>query len=195
MSRALHTTFSRPNPGFEHPRWSRIRFVEAAPNADGTPPAGDVGSKVEDLAPKGGDEALGEGGLKALNSERDARKVAEQKVKELEKQITDSKKSAEELAAENLETEKSGRLAAEARALKYEVAAEQGLELKLASRLSGTTRDELVADAKALKELVGAMPSTPRPDPHQGGGSGASTSGVGAGRDLYAEMHKSKKKD
>lgn len=29
-----------PTPGFEHPRWSRIRFMSADPAAGGTPPAG-----------------------------------------------------------------------------------------------------------------------------------------------------------
>lgn len=42
LAQPIHTTAI--TPGYEHPRWARIRFLEAAPNADGAgdgaPPAG-----------------------------------------------------------------------------------------------------------------------------------------------------------
>ncbi|MFD2839337.1 hypothetical protein ACFSYH_01965 [Populibacterium corticicola] len=46
-----HTTTI--TPGYEHPRWSRIRFNGAAPAADGTttPPAGGTGTEVQQPTP------------------------------------------------------------------------------------------------------------------------------------------------
>lgn len=46
--------------------------------------------------------------------------------------------------------------AADARALRLEVALEQGLPLALARRLDGATKEEIEADAKALAELTGS---------------------------------------
>lgn len=46
---------------------------------------------------------------------------------------------------------------AEAKALRLEVALEKGLPLTLASRLQGTTKDELTADADALVKMTGAQ--------------------------------------
>jgi hypothetical protein len=43
----------------------------------------------------------------------------------------------------------------EARLLRYEAAANKGLPMKLAPRLTGTTKDELEADAEALKKDFG----------------------------------------
>lgn len=178
-----------------------LRFIVDPAGADpaaggaggGAPAAAGTDPKPGDPDPKT-DEPLGENGLKALNAERDARKLADQKVKDLEKQIEDSKKTAEQRAADDLEAEKAGRLAAETRALKFEVAAEAGLDLKLAARLTGATREELVADAAELLTMVGATPANPKPDPNQGGGGNAPAKGVNAGRDLFAEQHPSKKK-
>lgn len=172
-----------------------LRFVETPNESE---PAG--GGKPAEPAAKTGeqettpDEPLGDGGKKALQAERDARKAADQKVKDLEKQIEDSNKSAEQRVVDDLKTAQAELATAKTQALKYEVAAEAGLDLKLAARLTGTTREELVADATALKELVGATPNTPQPDPNQGGGSNAPAKGVNAGRDLFADQHPSKKK-
>lgn len=48
------------------------------------------------------------------------------------------------------------------------MAAERGLDLKLAGRLSGSTKEELEADADALKALIGTKPNDPKPDPSAG---------------------------
>lgn len=118
-------------------------------------------------------EKLGEGGKKAIQAEREARKQAEKALADLQKQIADANKTAEEKAAEAL-TE-AQRAAAEnaAKALRYEVAAAKGLDLKLASRLTGATKEDLEADAENLKALLAAsaIPPGPRPDPSQGHGS------------------------
>ncbi len=189
MSTTLLKTRYTPTPGFTHPRWSRIRFVAADP-AD--PATGDDKTSKDPAPDPDGDEKLGEGGKKALTTERDARKAAEQKVKDLEKQLEDSKKTDEQRIKDDLGTAQSELAASQSQLLRYEVAAEIGLDIKLASRLKGSTREEIEADAKAFKDLVGTK-STPKPDPHQGGGSKSTAKSVSAGRDLWAEQHPSKK--
>lgn len=192
MSATLFNSRNTSTPGFTHPRWSKIRFFTADPASDG-----DGGNKPDDDPDPDpdDDEELGEGGKKALKSERDRRKAAEGRAKDLEKQIEDSKKTAEQLSADELKQTRDLLTAAETRAMKFEVAAEAGLELKLAARLTGATREELLEDAKSLKELVGAKQSTnPKPDPNQGGGSHTPAKGVSAGRELHEDMRSSKKK-
>lgn len=108
------------------------------------------------------DEPLGAGGIKALNAERDARAKAEKDLADLRKQIEDSQKTAEQKAADALAA--ANRTASDnaAKALRYEVAATKGLDLNLAARLTGSTKEELEADADALMALI-PTPTTPVP--------------------------------
>lgn len=122
-----------------------------------TPPEPKAGDQ-----PKAEDEALGEGGKKALVAEREARETAERELAALRKQVEDSKKTAEQKAADDLEAARKEAAENAARALRYEVAADKGLDLKLAARLTGTTREELEADADVLKGLI---PTAPEPTP------------------------------
>lgn len=125
------------------------------------PPAGEQ--------PKGDeDEPLGPAGKKALIAERERAEAAERELAALRREIEDGKKTAEQRAAE--EREALQRAAAEnaAKALRYEVAAEKGLDLKLAPRLTGTTREELEADAEALMALIPRAEPTPEPTPTPG---------------------------
>ena len=115
------------------------------------------------------DDKLGDGGKRALQAERDARKQAERALADLQKQVEDANKTAEQKAAEALaEAQKASEMNA-AKALRYEVAAAKGIDLKLASRLTGSTKEELEADADSLKALL--APTGPKPDPSQGHGS------------------------
>ncbi|MCR6706559.1 MAG: hypothetical protein NVV66_18350 [Cellulomonas sp.] len=178
-------------------RYARLRFVNdpqgtesGTPGANGTegenPPADDTGND--------GEAALGDAGKKALTVERDARAAAEKALADLRKEIEDSKKSAEEKAADDLAAAQRDAAAAELKSLRYEVAAAKGLDLKLAPRLTGATKAELEADADALKALIPAATSGPKPDRSQGGGNGdVAGASVSAGRSLYAERHPSKK--
>jgi len=50
---------------------------------------------------------------------------------------------------------------AESRALRYEVAAAKGLDLALAARLTGSTKEELEADADTLMALIPKAPEAP----------------------------------
>lgn len=114
------------------------------------------------------DEPLREAGKKALERERAAREAAEKALADLRREIEDSKKSAEQKAAEALA--EAQRVAEEnaARALRYEVAAEKGLPLDLATRLTGGTKDELLADADKLMAFVQAPVAKPQPVPGEG---------------------------
>ena len=178
----------------------RLRFVVepegGEPNGGAGAQGGQEGKPEDGKADSksGGDEPLGAPGLKALQDERDARATAEKALADLRKEIEDGKKTAEQKAADDLAAAQREAADAGLRALRYEVAAEKGLDLKLAGRLAGATKAELEADADALKALIPAGPTGPRPDRSQGGGSesdkGAS---VSAGRDLYAERHPQKK--
>ncbi len=101
---------------------------------------------------------LGEGGKKALEAERKARRDAEARLKELEplaakaKELEDSSKSEIERATEKLTDAERRANDAEARALRIEVAAEKGIPLTQAKRLVGATREELEADADEYLE-------------------------------------------
>lgn len=154
-------------------------------------------------------EGLGDKGKQAILREREAHdkakteaaaalkraEEAEAKVKAFE----DSKKSAEQLTAEQLEATKKSAEDNAALVLKYQVAAAKDLPLTAAERLRGATKEELEADADELKKLLGdGKPNgdgRPRPDHSQGGGGGGDNGGgsVSAGRDLYAERHGKKK--
>ncbi|QGJ96794.1 scaffolding protein [Gordonia phage Cleo] len=129
--------------------------------------------------PKDNDEALGEGGLKALQAERAANKTAQTTIKELQDKldaIEAEKLSKEEAAikrAEKAEKERDElRQAQETEKLKNQVAKDHSdddvtIPVHL---LTGTTKEELDASATALKEFLGAAtgPRRPAPDPNQG---------------------------
>lgn len=113
-------------------------------------------------------ESLGDAGKRALQVERDARKKAEDDFKALQQQIADSQKTAEQKAAEALAAAQASANEAASRALRYEVAAEKGLDLALAARLSGSTKEELEADAEALMSLIPKAPEASAPVPPAG---------------------------
>jgi hypothetical protein len=93
---------------------------------------------------------------------RDANARARQLQADLEAQQNASKPLEEQVAESNRKSAD-----ADLRATRLEVAAEAGIDLKLASRLQGTTREELTADAETFKPLIGAAP-TPTVPPEGG---------------------------
>lgn len=125
------------------------------------------------------DKPLGPAGESALKAEREARKALEKQLAPLLKLAETlgagtpaaNGKSEVELLTERL-TQHETELATERQARwRAEVAAEKGLPTALAARLQGATREELAADADALKALIPAEPTgprTPAPDPTQG---------------------------
>lgn len=173
------------------PFYLRLVTDPPEPRDGGNPPAG--GS--------GGDQ-LGEGGIKALQNERDARKAAE-------KAYTDAKAAweaekttlSQQLASVTDQSTKALAEAqtraadAEAKVLRLEVAGAKGIPSELAARLIGTTREELESDAEKLKTHV-KSPFTPPYDPSRGQGHEGKREGtVESGRDLYSELHSKKSKE
>lgn len=180
--------------------YRRLRFLDTPPGEPGgaggdNPKPADPAKPADAPKPDApADGPLREPGLKALQAERDRAEKAEREAADLRKQIEDAGKSAEQKAADALKTAQDIAASATLRSLQYEVAADKGIDLKLATRLVGSTREELATDADNLKSLVGATPTgTPKPDPTQGGGGNAPATGVSAGRDLFADRHSSKK--
>lgn len=146
--------------------------TDPEPSAPETPPAGATPAPATPPS-EPADEPLREPGKKALEAERTARAKAEADLAALRKQIEDASKTAEQKAADDLKAAQAEAAANAAKALRYEIAAEAGIPLALAPRLTGSTREEILADAEQLKTLIpaGATPPGPRspaPDPAQG---------------------------
>lgn len=103
-------------------------------------------------------EGLGDGGKRALDAERKARRTAEKELKELRarvQEIEDGEKSeVEKLQAQVASLTKQAD-AAQAKADRFEVAAAKGLSLAQARRLVGATKDELEDDADAMRAELG----------------------------------------
>jgi uncharacterized membrane protein YqiK len=143
-------------------------------------------TETEQPKPESGDqkqgdpagESLGEGGKRALEAERNARKAAE-------KSAADFKKRLDEIEAANLsDLEKAQRQAQEAQetatkatadAARFRIAAKHGLTDEDADLfLTGTDAETLERQASAL---VARTPTGPKSDPSQGakGSAGAKT--------------------
>lgn len=96
---------------------------------------------------------LGDAGKKALEAERKARRDAERQLREKDDQLKalqDKDKSDSERLTEKVTQLEKDLATATARADRFEVALEKGLDMTRAKRLTGATRDELEADADEL---------------------------------------------
>lgn len=96
---------------------------------------------------------LGDAGKKALDAERREKRAAEKRAADLEarlKEFEDRDKTESTRAIERAEAAEKAAAAAEARALRLEVASEKGLTPAQAKRLVGESREELEADANEL---------------------------------------------
>lgn len=125
--------------------------------------------------PQSHDEPLGEGGKRALEAERQANKVAKQKIADLESQVAafQSEKMTELEKAQAAATAATKRAEqAEIRALRAEIATEHGISKADADLfLTGSDTESLTRQAVALAEKNSVAPRTPLPDPSQGRGS------------------------
>jgi hypothetical protein len=126
---------------------------------------GDGGKKKTDPPGNGpDDDQLGEAGKRALAKEREARKAAEDRVKELEPraakadELENASKSEIEKAAEKTAAAEKRAEEAERKALLAEVAVDKGLTTAQVKRLVGSTKEELEADADEILETFGAKP-------------------------------------
>ena len=99
----------------------------------------------------------------ALDAERAAAKQARQRAEAAEakaKEYEDRDKTEAQKREEKAAEADTRAAAAELKALRFEVAASKGLDLDWASRLTGTTRKELEADAEKLAQKIApAAPS------------------------------------
>ncbi|KPC89950.1 hypothetical protein ADL27_38705 [Streptomyces sp. NRRL F-6602] len=121
--------------------------------------------------------------LRAADEELKTRKAAE--LSDVER--AQAEKDAAETARQTAERERDE---ARAEALRITVAADKGLTPAQAARLRGTTKEELEADADALKALFGT--TTPAPSPRSGGPQGGDVGGtttVTAGADRYRQKY------
>ncbi len=133
---------------------------------------------------------LGDAGKKALAAERARAETAEKALKalqEAEKKRAEAELSELERFKKENEELRNGKTASELEALRYSVALEKGLPANLASRLTGTDRESLEADADSLAELVGQKTNSPRPDPSQGP---KAQPGTGTPREQFAALFK-----
>ena len=147
--------------------FNRSLFGDAVMEAEGAGGEGAEGGtegQGEGAGDAGG-ENLGEGGQKALKAERDARKAAEKlaadhaaRIRELEDatKSDEDKRNERFTALEKSDREKDVAIAErDAKLLRYEIAAQKGLDLKAALRLQGSTKEELEADADDFVKTFG----------------------------------------
>jgi hypothetical protein len=117
--------------------------TEPAEGEAGAEPA----AEPEEAAPSAD---LGEGGKRAIDAEREARRQAEKQLREVKaalKSYEDRDKTELELLRERAETAEQRAIEAEQERLRQKVASEKGVP---ANRLAGTTEDELMAAADEL---------------------------------------------
>ncbi|OHU23405.1 hypothetical protein BKG77_06995 [Mycobacteroides chelonae] len=151
------------------------------------------------------DEPLGEGGKKALAAEREARGTAETLAKDLQKQLDAANqkladaKSADQPEWQQKLDELQGKLDAEiearttaekdkAAAQRVTYGIDKGLPKALATKLVGTTDEELDAEIEELLTLLGTP--GPQPNPQQGNPSKGRGGSIEAGRAKYEESKK-----
>ena len=127
------------------------------------------------------EDTLTEGGVKALRAERDARKAADARVKDLEAQVAaltvnlDEAKANATSAAEEAATQVAD---LQTQLARLQVIHEKAVPDALAEFVQGTTAEELTASAEKLLAAIPApapasdaapAPLAMRPDPSQGG--------------------------
>lgn len=127
------------------------------------------------------EETLTEGGVKALRAERDARKAAETRAKDLEAQVAaltvslDEAKATATTAAEEAATQVAD---LQTQLARLQVIHDKAVPDALAEFVQGTTAEELAASADKLLAAIPApapaadaapAPLAMRPDPSQGG--------------------------
>ena len=127
------------------------------------------------------EETLNEGGVKALRAERDARKAADARVKDLEAQVAaltvslDEAKANAATAAEQAATQVAD---LQTQLARLQVIRDKAVPDALADFLQGSNTEELTASADKLLAAIPApapasdaapAPLAMRPDPSQGG--------------------------
>lgn len=123
--------------------------------------------------------------LRAAEAELNARKAAELSE-------TERLQAERDAAAAAAATAKAERDEAARKALVLEIAADKGLTPAQATRLQGSTKEELEADADVLKTQFGTANEGQGGAPRVGGNRGSdvgATKSVSAGAERYAQKH------
>ncbi|OZC80559.1 hypothetical protein CH274_15425 [Rhodococcus sp. 06-418-5] len=181
-------------------RYPRLRFFNEPEGGAGGDNSG-AGSGSGD--PDGDDDKLGEGGKKALESERTARKSAETENADLKaklKEFEDGKLTADQKLQRDAEESKTkvGQLEADNGKLTLEngrlrAALTEGLPVDWADRVRGETDEEMLADAKKIKASLrssGEGDHTPGAGARGSDVEEATTPGAGTLRAAYKELNK-----
>ncbi|PRB02771.1 hypothetical protein CQ047_17865 [Microbacterium sp. MYb72] len=183
-----------PAPAWHRPWFRYFAPVEGAEAGTPAPPAPVPTPPPATPAPKA-DEPLGEKGLAALQSERDARSAAERELaaaRQKLQEIEDAGKSEQQRVDDELAAKKTEIAQLTVAKTRAEIAATKGVPVEL---LSGTTQAEVEASADALLKFKGpAEPAAPQRYvvPDEGGkpalGKTESTRpGIGTLRAAYEE--------
>lgn len=147
------------------------RFIEGAPEPVAAPVAEPAAAPDPIVEPEPKDEPLGEGGKKALDAERAARKVAEDKVAAYEKEKADAAKAAlSDIDRANTEAAERAKEAADAKTelARYKVAAKHGITDADDLELLATAADDASMERLATRLAAVAPSGTPKPDPSGG---------------------------
>lgn len=116
-------------------------------------------------------EELGDAGKKALAAERSRANSLEKELKQFREEA-EKRANAELTELERVKKEaeelRTAKTASELNAIRLSVALEKGIPASLATRLQGTDRESIEADAESLAELVAVKNGQVRPDPSQG---------------------------
>ena len=160
--------------------------MDEAPSAEADAGSGEARTDSPKPAPPSSEadrrdaDQLGDAGKKALAEERKAKAAEKRRADDAERRLAELERErmtdAEKVVAERddwrkkYEEQTAALAARELDLLRRDVAAEKGLPAALARRLDGTTREDLEADADALKALLPDpdAPRTPKPDPSAG---------------------------
>lgn len=133
-----------------------------------TPPAQGAPSEAKaeaDAARQAGDDlATWKAEARKWEAQAKENKAAAARLAEIE----EANKTAEQKAAERLAAAEKAAQESTAEALRYKVAAAKGLDLALAARLTGSTKEELEADADTLMALIPKAPDATPPAPPTG---------------------------
>lgn len=145
------------------------------------------------------EEKLGEGGIKALQAERDARAAAEKRAADAEAKIQaaeDAKLSDIDRANKERDDQAAENAKLKATNARLAALADHPVPKEYQDLVTGTDEASYLASAKKISELYArAEGKAPKPDPvHKSGtrteGDGSASGSIAAGRELYANRKK-----
>jgi hypothetical protein len=123
-------------------------------SADTAEAVAEAGSKPDGEGASNAPKMFDETYVKGLRREAASARTELGQTKTQLQELLDREKTDHERLTERAAASEARANEAETRALRYEIAAEKGLDITAAGFLSGTTRDEITATAEALAKLL-----------------------------------------